>query len=58
VLFSSDYPHAHFEGQNALRDGLPPALVRKMMIDNPLAGVSTPDRTSILSGNREKESAT
>jgi predicted TIM-barrel fold metal-dependent hydrolase len=37
VLFSTDYPHWQFDGQDALPEGLPPDLVRKIMIDNPHA---------------------
>ncbi len=37
LLFSTDYPHAHFEGVEALPDGLPEALIRKITRDNPLA---------------------
>jgi predicted TIM-barrel fold metal-dependent hydrolase len=37
LLFSTDYPHWQFEGNDALPDGLSPDLVRKIMIDNPLA---------------------
>jgi len=37
LLFSTDYPHWQFEGNNALPDGLSSGLVRKIMIDNPLA---------------------
>jgi predicted TIM-barrel fold metal-dependent hydrolase len=37
VLFSTDYPHWQFEGQDALPEGLSPDLVRKIMIDNPHA---------------------
>jgi predicted TIM-barrel fold metal-dependent hydrolase len=37
VLFSTDYPHAHFDGHDVLPDGLPDDLIRKIMIDNPLA---------------------
>jgi predicted TIM-barrel fold metal-dependent hydrolase len=37
LLFSTDYPHWHFDGDEALPDGLPPALVQKMLYDNPLA---------------------
>jgi predicted TIM-barrel fold metal-dependent hydrolase len=35
LLFSTDYPHWQFDGMEALPDGLSPALVRKIMIDNP-----------------------
>jgi predicted TIM-barrel fold metal-dependent hydrolase len=37
VLFSTDYPHWQFDGQDALPAGLTPDLVRKIMIDNPHA---------------------
>ena len=36
LLFSTDYPHWQFEGNDALPDGLPDALVQKILIDNPL----------------------
>lgn len=36
-LFSTDYPHWHFDGADAVPDGLPQTLVRKMLFDNPLA---------------------
>lgn len=36
LLFSTDYPHHHFDGQDALPDGLSPGLIRKLLIDNPL----------------------
>jgi hypothetical protein len=37
ILFSTDYPHWQFEGEQALPDGLSGDLVRKIMIDNPFA---------------------
>lgn len=37
LLFSTDYPHAHFDGEDCLPDGLPDALIRKILVDNPLA---------------------
>jgi predicted TIM-barrel fold metal-dependent hydrolase len=37
LLFATDYPHWQFDGDEALPAGLSPALVRKIMIDNPLA---------------------
>ena len=40
LLFSTDYPHWHFEGNDAVPDGLPSDLVRKILIDNPLATYS------------------
>lgn len=36
LLFSTDYPHWQFDGDDALPKGLSPELVRKVMIDNPL----------------------
>jgi uncharacterized protein len=36
LLFSTDYPHWHFDGHDALPDGLPAHLVRKLLVDNPL----------------------
>ncbi len=36
LLFSTDYPHWHFEGDDAVPEGLPDALVRKILFDNPL----------------------
>jgi uncharacterized protein len=36
LLFSTDYPHWHFDGDDVLPDGLPEATVRRLMIDNPL----------------------
>jgi uncharacterized protein len=36
LLFSTDYPHWHFDGDAALPDGLPPSLVQRLLIDNPL----------------------
>ena len=37
LLFSTDYPHWQFDGQGVLPEGLPPGLVRKIMVDNPRA---------------------
>ena len=37
LLFSTDYPHWQFDGEDALPPGLSPAMVRKIMIDNPKA---------------------
>lgn len=36
LLFATDFPHWHFAGEDALPDGIDAALVRKIMIDNPL----------------------
>lgn len=37
LLFSTDYPHWQFEGDDALPAGLTPELTRKICYDNPLA---------------------
>src|SRR5262245_21586698 len=37
LLFSTDYPHWHFEAAKALPDGLPETTMRRMLVDNPLA---------------------
>jgi predicted TIM-barrel fold metal-dependent hydrolase len=36
LLFSSDYPHWHYDGDDALPDGLPEDLIRRICVDNPL----------------------
>ncbi len=36
-LFSTDYPHWQFDGDEALPHGLPVDLARKISVDNPLA---------------------
>ena len=36
LLFSTDYPHWQFDGDDVLPDGLAPELARKIMVDNPL----------------------
>jgi predicted TIM-barrel fold metal-dependent hydrolase len=36
LLFSSDYPHWHYDGDDAIPDGLPDDLVRKICVDNAL----------------------
>ena len=37
VLYSSDYPHWQFDGNDPLPPGLPEDLVRKILVDNPRA---------------------
>ena len=37
LLFATDYPHWHYDGDEALPPGLSPALMRKILVDNPLA---------------------
>jgi uncharacterized protein len=36
LLFSSDYPHWHFDGDDALPAGLPAELLGKICVENPL----------------------
>ena len=36
LLFSTDYPHWHFDDEDVLPDGLPEDTVRRLLIDNPL----------------------
>ena len=36
LLFSTDYPHWHFDGDDVLPDGLSDEMVRRILIDNPL----------------------
>jgi predicted TIM-barrel fold metal-dependent hydrolase len=37
LLFSTDYPHWQFDGDDVLPAGLSPAMVRRVMVDNPRA---------------------
>jgi hypothetical protein len=37
LLFSTDYPHWQFDGDSVLPEAMAPDLVRKVMVDNPLA---------------------
>jgi len=36
LLFASDYPHWQFDGDAVLPSGLPPALMQRIRVDNPL----------------------
>ena len=36
LLFSSDYPHWHYDGDDALPSGLPAELMQKICVENPL----------------------
>jgi predicted TIM-barrel fold metal-dependent hydrolase len=36
LLFSTDYPHWQFEGDDVLPDGLSSEAMRRMLIDNPI----------------------
>ena len=37
IVFSTDYPHWQFDGEDALPEGLSGAILRKILIDNPLS---------------------
>ncbi len=37
LLYASDYPHWQFDGNDPMPPGIPPALQRKLKLDNPLA---------------------
>jgi predicted TIM-barrel fold metal-dependent hydrolase len=37
LLFSSDYPHWQFDGDDAMPPGIPADLAKKIMVDNPRA---------------------
>ena len=37
LLFSTDFPHWHFEGKDAVPAGIPASLLQKIAVDNPLA---------------------
>jgi predicted TIM-barrel fold metal-dependent hydrolase len=40
LLFSTDYPHWHYDGQDVLPKGFPTSLLQKVLVDNPLATYS------------------
>ncbi|MEX0590952.1 MAG: amidohydrolase family protein [Xanthobacteraceae bacterium] len=50
LLFSTDFPHWHFDGLKALPDGLSPALAKKILLENPLETYSR-----LREGNSPKE---
>jgi predicted TIM-barrel fold metal-dependent hydrolase len=49
LVFSTDYPHWQFDGEDALPDGLPQELVAKILFDNPMAAFPR------LSGTRPQQ---
>jgi predicted TIM-barrel fold metal-dependent hydrolase len=36
LLFSTDFPHWQFDGDDVLPEGLPDAHLKKLLVDNPL----------------------
>jgi len=56
LLFSTDYPHYQFEGDEVLPDGLSDSQIRKLMVDNPLASYPRlRDGWSAATATRNKE---
>jgi hypothetical protein len=53
LLFSSDYPHWQFEGDDVLPAGLPKDTIRKMLIDNPLATYPRLGDAAVAKGGAE-----
>jgi hypothetical protein len=51
LLFSTDYPHWHFDGEDVLPEGLPPEMLHKILIDNALATYPRLRDEAILSDN-------
>jgi uncharacterized protein len=37
LLYASDYPHWQFDGDETVPAGIPAALHRKILVENPLA---------------------
>jgi predicted TIM-barrel fold metal-dependent hydrolase len=37
LLYASDFPHWHFEGDDTVPEGVPAALLDRVLVDNPLA---------------------
>jgi hypothetical protein len=50
LLFSSDYPHWQFDGDNAMPPGIPADLARKIMVDNPKATYFAREMTKKAAG--------
>jgi hypothetical protein len=36
LLFSTDYPHWHFDGEDVLPEGLSESMIRRLLVDNAL----------------------
>jgi predicted TIM-barrel fold metal-dependent hydrolase len=49
LLFSTDYPHYQFDGENPLPEGLDKSLARKIMVENPLRTYSRLKETETAS---------
>jgi predicted TIM-barrel fold metal-dependent hydrolase len=51
LLFSTDYPHWHFDGEDVLPDGLPPESLRRVLIDNAIETYPRLRETAVLGDN-------
>jgi uncharacterized protein len=51
LLFSTDYPHWHFDGEDVLPDGLSDEVVRKLLVDNPLETYPRLQEAAAMSDN-------
>ncbi|HEY8273227.1 MAG TPA: amidohydrolase family protein, partial [Pseudolabrys sp.] len=54
LLFSTDYPHWHFDGDDVLPDGLSDDTIRRIMIDNPLETYPRLQESELSSPGRAK----
>jgi uncharacterized protein len=54
LLFSTDYPHWHFDGDDVLPDGLSDDTIRRIMIDNPLETYPRLQESDLSSPGRAK----
>ena len=52
LLFSTDYPHWQFDGEDVLPDGLSRDTIRKLLIDNPLETYPRLRDTATTGGRR------
>lgn len=52
LVFSTDYPHWQFDGQDVMPEGFSPELIRKITIDNPLNAFPR-----LLSGTSKNQAA-
>jgi len=53
LLFSTDYPHWQFDGEDVLPDGLPADAMRKLLIDNALDTYPRLREEAVVSDNSE-----
>lgn len=58
LLFSSDYPHWHFDGEEVLPEGLAEDVIQKIMIDNPLATYPRLREEGVMSDNAAQTTET